>query len=64
MKLLVSLVCMLAFLSTDAQKNADAQKPPTLDQSPMDMSYWPNNYPNLKLDGKAKATPVARVIYS
>lgn len=58
MKLFVSLVCMLVFLS------AQAQKAPDLDNSPMDMSYWPNNYPNLKLDGKAKAMPVARIIYS
>lgn len=28
------------------------------------MSYWPINYPLLKLSGKAKDMPVARVIYS
>ncbi len=64
MKFFVSLVCMLVFLSANAQKNVDAPKPPTLDPSVMDMSYWPINYPTLKLDGKAKAMPVARLIYS
>ncbi|MEO8171829.1 MAG: DUF2911 domain-containing protein [Sediminibacterium sp.] len=58
MKLFVSLACLLVFFS------AQAQKAPELDGSPMDMSYWPANYPKLKLDGKAKAMPVARLIYS
>ncbi|MFL9482093.1 DUF2911 domain-containing protein [Chitinophagaceae bacterium LWZ2-11] len=44
--------------------NSIAQKAPELDKSPMDMSYWPNNYPVLKMSGKAKDMPVARVIYS
>ncbi len=39
------------------------QKPTDLDKSPMDMSYWPANYPILKMSGKAKDVPVARVIY-
>lgn len=39
------------------------QKPTELDKSPMDMSYWPANYPILKMSGKAKDVPVARVIY-
>ncbi len=58
MKLFVSLVCMLVCL------NLQAQKPTDLDKSPMDMSYWPNNYPVLKRAGQAKAMPVARIIYS
>ncbi len=39
------------------------QKPTELDKSPMDMSYWPANYPLLKMSGKAKELPVARIIY-
>lgn len=39
------------------------QKPTELDKSPMDMCYWPANYPILKMSGKAKELPVARVIY-
>jgi len=38
--------------------------PTVLDLSPMDMSYWPANYPLLKMDGKVKDAPVARIIYS
>lgn len=40
------------------------QKPTELDKSPLDMSYWPANYPILKMSGKAKDIPVARVLYS
>jgi hypothetical protein len=38
-------------------------KPTELDKSPMDMSYWPANYPILKMSGKAKDLPIARIIY-
>lgn len=34
------------------------------DRSPMDMVYFPNDYPLLKMSGKAAATPFMRVIYS
>lgn len=40
------------------------QKPTELDKSPLDMSYWPANYPILKMSGKAKDLPIARVLYS
>lgn len=40
------------------------QKPTELDKSPMDVSYWPSNYPILKLNGKVKSDPIARVLYS
>lgn len=40
------------------------QKPSELDKSPLDVSYFPANYPILKMNGKAKDQPVARVIYS
>jgi hypothetical protein len=39
------------------------QKPTDLDKSPMDMSYYPANFPILKLDGKVKDQPIVRVIY-
>ena len=38
-------------------------KPTEMDKSPMDMSYWPDNYPLLKMSGKAKDQPIARIIY-
>lgn len=37
---------------------------PGLDKSPMDMSYYPVDYPKLKMAGNAKEPLVARVIYS
>jgi hypothetical protein len=36
---------------------------PPLDKSPMDMCYYPVDYPILKIQHKADAIPVARVIY-
>ncbi|MFY7898703.1 MAG: DUF2911 domain-containing protein [Chitinophagaceae bacterium] len=40
------------------------QKPTELDKSPMDISYWPANFPLLKMSGKVKESPVARLLYS
>lgn len=37
---------------------------PEVDKSPLDISYYPVNYPLLKIQGKAKEPPLARVIYS
>ena len=37
---------------------------PPLDKSPMDMSYYPVNYPILKIQGKVIEPLVMRVIYS
>ena len=39
-------------------------KLPALDKSPMDMVYYPANYPVLKIQEKANEPLVARVIYS
>jgi hypothetical protein len=36
----------------------------TVDISPMDMSYYPVEFPKLKMAGKAGQGPLARVIYS
>ncbi|NCI47684.1 DUF2911 domain-containing protein [Sediminibacterium soli] len=58
MKAIFSLALLVSCVFAKAQ-----QKPTELDKSPMDMSYWPANYPLLKMSGKAKGTPVARVIY-
>jgi hypothetical protein len=58
MKQLITTLCLFAALAGLAQ-----QKPTELDKSPMDMSYWPANYPILKMSGKAKDQPVARIIY-
>jgi hypothetical protein len=37
---------------------------PVLDKSPMDMAYYPNNYPLLKIQDKVTGPLLARVIYS
>lgn len=39
-------------------------KLPSLDKSPMDMSYFPADYPILKTQNKVAAPPIARVVYS
>lgn len=57
-KLAIGFFCMGLSLISLAQ-----QKPTELDKSPMDMSYWPANYPILKMGGKVKSQPTARIIY-
>ncbi|HET9744957.1 MAG TPA: DUF2911 domain-containing protein [Chitinophagaceae bacterium] len=37
---------------------------PEVDKSPLDISYYPNNYPVLKIQNKATEPLVARVLYS
>lgn len=39
-------------------------KMPAIDKSPMDMAYYPVNYPVLKIQNKATEPLMARVIYS
>jgi hypothetical protein len=41
-----------------------AQTLPAVDKSPMDMSYYPANYPVLKIQDKMTEPLVARVVYS
>lgn len=43
--------------------NAQTKLPP-IDKSPMDMAYYPGNYPVLKIQDKATEPLIARVIYS
>lgn len=43
---------------------APAIKMPQVDKSPMDMAYYPVNYPVLRIQDKADEPLVARVIYS
>jgi hypothetical protein len=57
--LLVSLIAFCSFNSLQAQT-----KLPPVDKSPMDMSYYPNGYPVLKIQDKATKPLVARVIFS
>ena len=59
MKLLTSCFFLMITCFASAQ-----QKPTDLDKSPMDMNYYPPNYPILKMNGKVSDAPVARIIYS
>ncbi len=59
MKSIILAFCLFAGTALFAQP-----KIPTLDKSPMDMSYYPTNHPVLKISDKATEPLVARVIYS
>ena len=49
----------------DSLPNKEAANPYTThDQSPMDMSYYPPDYPVLRMNGADSGTLLARVIYS
>lgn len=52
-------LALIALIHVQAQT-----KFPALDKSPMDMSYYPNGYPVLKIQDKVTEPLVARVIYS
>jgi len=63
------LAAQLGFAQTTASSPSSATttpalKLPQLDKSPMDMAYYPDNYPVLKIQDKATEPLVARVIYS
>jgi hypothetical protein len=51
----INLVCLSA---------ASQSTLPALDKSPLDICYYPNNYPVLKIQDKATEPLVARVVYS
>src|SRR6186997_1985822 len=55
------LVCLLVTFSFSFSQTS---KLPEVDKSPMDVSYYPNNYPILKIQNKASEPLVARVLYS
>lgn len=61
MKKAISLLALfqLFFICLLAQNNL-----PAVDKSPMDMSYYPANYPVLKINDKITETLAARVVYS
>lgn len=60
-KILISatLLTFVFFAKVNAQTT-----PTPLDESPMDMSYYPVNYPILKIQDKATEPLIARVVYS
>jgi hypothetical protein len=56
------LIIITVTLSTGLQAQTGGMPP--LDKSPMDMSYYPANYPVQKIQDKITEPLVARVIYS
>lgn len=59
-KAVISLLMVMLVLA-----NLSAQdKLPVLDKSPLDISYFPNNYPIALMSGSVKGPLIARVIYS
>ena len=50
--------------TSSATSVPETVKVPALDKSPMDMSYFPADYPILKTQNKATTPPIARVVYS
>jgi hypothetical protein len=56
------IILLLFTVQVSAQLNS-SELPP-LDKSPMDMSYYPVNYPILKIQDKATEPMVMRLIYS
>ncbi|HVG14017.1 MAG TPA: DUF2911 domain-containing protein [Chitinophagaceae bacterium] len=61
-KALLSIFTFLLLSAINAQ--TAASKLPALDKSPMDMAYFPVNYPVLKIQDKVTEPLIARVIYS
>jgi hypothetical protein len=57
------LLLSVIFFCAGARSQNNGKFPP-LDKSPMDMSYYPSNYPILKIQDKATEPLIARVVYS
>ena len=49
-------ICLFSF--------SQSVKVPEVDKSPLDVSYYPNNYPVLKIQNKATEQLIARILYS
>ena len=60
MKRIITFVVLVISLNASAQNG----KLPQLDKSPMDMSYYPNGYPLLKIQDKITEPLVLRLVYS
>jgi hypothetical protein len=55
---------ILAFIFSVTAGAQTVYKAPVVDKSPMDMAYYPANYPVLRIQDKAAEPLLARVIYS
>lgn len=57
-------ILFLLIFSYGISFSQSAAKAPEVDKSPMDVSYYPANYPILKIQNKATEPLVARILYS
>ena len=64
MKQIILLTFLVISVLTVKPQTATTSNLPPVDKSPMDMCYYPNNYPVLKIQDKVTEPAVARVIYS
>jgi hypothetical protein len=62
MRQTIVAILLIASVQVSAQLNSSSL--PLLDKSPMDMSYYPANFPILKIQDKATEPVVMRLIYS
>lgn len=60
-RIFVLLLLITSYLHTSSQST---EKLPEVDKSPMDISYYPANYPILKIQNKTTEPLVARILYS
>jgi Protein of unknown function (DUF2911) len=58
------VVIILLIISARVTAQLNSSNLPPLDKSPMDMSYYPVNYPILKIQDNATEPMVMRLIYS
>ena len=58
------ITLLVLFIISVLMGKSQSNSLPPVDKSPMDMCYYPNNYPVLKIQDKATEPMVARVIYS
>lgn len=59
-KIFALFIFSVSFLYSFSQSG----KLPEVDKSPMDVSYYPTNYPILKIQNKASEPLVSRILYS
>src|SRR6187551_3212525 len=57
-------IFILFALLTISFSSISQEKLPELDKSPLDISYYPDGYPLLKIQGKTNDPLVARIVYS
>jgi hypothetical protein len=61
---IIRIIVSSILLITTALSQAQGNKVPAVDKSPLDISYYPTNYPVLKIQDKLTEPLLARVIYS